>query len=142
MGYQTDFRGQLKFNKQLSLDDHTFLSKLAETRRMTRNVGPEYGVEGEFYVEDNEIGVINSNEPPKTQPGLWLQWVPTEDGMFLEWDGNEKFYNYVEWLEYLIDKVLEPKGYILNGEIEWRGEEWDDIGVINVEDNVVKASGR
>ena len=81
--------------------------------------------------------------PPKTQPGLWCQWVPTEDGFGLEWDGNEKFYYYVEWLEYLINKVFpwiledgdEP--LVLNGEIEWYGEDREDMGKIFVHNNVV-----
>lgn len=144
MGYTTDFTGRLKFNKQLSLDDHTFLTKLSETRRMARNVDEKYGVEGEFYVEDtNDFGqdkndnIIDYNVSPRTQPGLWLQWTPTEDGWYLEWNGAEKFYNYVEWLEYLIEKVLEPRGYVLNGLIEWQGEDSDDIGQITVVDNVV-----
>jgi len=137
MGYSTSFEGQLKFNKQLSLDDHTFLTKLAQTRRMARNVDAKYGVEGEFYVDDETTGVIDYNTPPSTQPGLWLDWEPTEDGWYLEWNESEKFYDYVEWLEYLINKILAPKGYVLNGEITWQGEEPDDIGKIIVKDNKV-----
>ena len=143
MGYSTNLFGILKFNKQLTLDDKTFLEKLANTRRMGRNVDEKYGVEGEFYVDgtDDTYGesanIIDHNTPPKTQPGLWLQWIPTEDGWGLEWDGNEKFYDYVEWLQYLIDKVLGTKGYLLNGEIEWEGEDREDSGKIIVRDSVI-----
>ena len=55
----------------------------------------------------------------------------------LEWDGGEKFYYYIEWLKYLIDKFFQPWGVILNGEIEWTGEDRDDLGKIVVKDNVV-----
>lgn len=149
MGYQTDLYGTLKLNRQLTVDEKNFLEKLATTRRMARNI-EGYGVEGEFYVDDEAHGmglgdptVIEHNTPPKTQPGLWLQWVPTEDGMGIEWDGNEKFYNYVEWLQYLIDSVFpyivkegdEP--LVLNGEIEWEGEESGDLGRIVVKDNII-----
>ena len=144
MGYSTDFDGTLKLNKKLSEEDHKFLTKLAETRRMARKVDAKYGVEGEFYVDgegmfgqDQEDNVIDHNRPPSTQPSLWLQWVPTEDGMGIEWDGGEKFYNYVEWLEYLIEKILEPRGYIMNGEVYWYGEDREDIGIIKVKDNQV-----
>jgi len=144
MGYSTSFDGILKFNKQLTTDDKTFLEKLASTRRMGRNVDEKYGVEGEFYVDDSgldgqgeESNIIGYNTPPETQPGLWLQWIPTEDGWGLEWDGGEKFYAYVEWLEYLIEKILEPKGYILNGEVEWYGEDRDDAGKIVVKNNII-----
>lgn len=145
MGYTTYFAGQFNLNKKLDKETHEFLDKLARTRRMARNVGPEYGVEGEFYVEgkgfmgqDREDNIIDNNRPPSTQPGLWLQWVPTEDGTAIVWDEGEKFYNYVEWIEYLIEKILAPRGYILNGKVDWRGEDFDDLGCIIIENNQVR----
>lgn len=53
------------------------------------------------------------------------------------WDGCEKFYFYIEWLEYLIENFLKPWGYKLNGSVSWRGELFSDIGVITVENNKV-----
>lgn len=147
MGYTTDFEGSFNITPVLSQKDNEFLTKFSETRRMARNVGPEYGIEGEFYVDgdgdrdwswsDPKTNVIDYNKPPSTQPGLWCQWVPTDDGSELVWDGGEKFYNYVEWLQYLIDKILAPRGYTLNGECRWFGEERDDVGVIIVKNNIV-----
>ena len=144
MGYTTDFEGSFNITPVLSQKDNEFLTKFSETRRMARNVGPEYGIEGEFYVDgtgwagqDSDKNVINYNRPPSTQPGLWCQWIPTDDGSELVWNGGEKFYNYVEWLQYLIDKILAPRGYTLNGECQWFGEERDDVGVIIVKNNKV-----
>jgi hypothetical protein len=144
MGYTTDFEGGFNITPVLSQKDNEFLTKFSETRRMARRVGPEYGIEGEFYVDgtgwagqDSDKNVINYNRPPSTQPGLWCQWIPTDDGSELVWNGGEKFYNYVEWLDYLIDKILAPRGYTLNGECQWFGEERDDVGVIIVKNNVV-----
>jgi hypothetical protein len=57
--------------------------------------------------------------------------------MGIEWDCGEKFYNYTEWLVYLIHKVLAPNGYILNGVVEYSGEEMGDVGEIVVVDNRV-----
>lgn len=113
MGYQTDFRGQLDFDKEL---DHEQVSQLKEFNE-TRHGG--------------------NTQPYPGMPGFWCQWVPTEDAKGLEWDGGEKFYEYVEWLEYLIEHFVEPWGLKLNGEIEWRGEEWDDKGTIVVVNNEV-----
>ena len=147
MGYTTEFKGQFKLDKPLSVADLNFLKKFNETRRMARNLPEEYGVQGEFYVDgsgsfgqDREKSVIDYNTPPSTQPGLWCQWVPTEDGEAIEWDGGEKFYNYVEWIKYLIDKILKPRGYVLNGSVRWRGEDFDDDGTIIVEDNEVRTA--
>jgi len=72
------------------------------------------------------------------QPGLWCQWVPTEDGTGIVWDGGEKFYDYVEWLRYLIHRFLAPWGYKLSGEVEWEGEDHDDFGKIVVNKNQVE----
>lgn len=144
MGYTTDFSGSFELNKQLGPKMKEFLTKFNETRRMKRNVSDKYGVEGEFFVggtgsfgQDSTEDIVDYNEPPSTQPGLWCQWTPTQDGMGIEWDGGEKFYNYTEWLVYLITKILEPNGYVLNGVVQWQGEGVGDVGEIFVEDNKV-----
>lgn len=155
MGYTTDFDGAFVLNKKLDSVTHDFLTKLAETRRMKRNAAalqgdPEkygfhtWGAEGEFFVDgggsfgqDRDSSIVDYNMPPRGQPGLWCQWIPTADGMGLVWDQGEKFYNYVQWLEYIIAKVLAPRGYVLNGVVDWQGEESEDFGQIKVEDNTV-----
>lgn len=145
MGYTTDFTGVLKLNKKLTDEDKEFLDKFNNTRRMARDVDAKYGIEGEYYVDgggmmgqDRDDTIIDYNRPPKTQPSLWCQWMPTDDGWGIEWDGGEKFYNYVQWLEYLIANFLAPNGYLLNGTIDWEGEDNEDIGKIVVKDNDVK----
>jgi hypothetical protein len=146
MGYTTDFHGSFKFDKPLDADTLKLMTGLAGTRRMGRKgLGKEFGVEGEFYIDgkghcgqDHEDNIINFNSPPKTQPGLWCQWVPNEAGTELAWDGNEKFYAYVEWLNYLINSILAPRGYKLNGEVSWMGEDYEDQGKIIVKNNKVK----
>jgi hypothetical protein len=144
MGYTTDFEGRFNLNKELSDELDSYLTRFSETRRMARNLPEEYGVEGEFYVDgggfcgqDHEPSVIDHNTPPSTQPGLWCQWVPTQDKMGIEWDGGEKFYDYTKWLKYIIDNFLEPKGYVLNGQVVWSGEEVTDVGVLEIKDNKV-----
>jgi hypothetical protein len=116
MGYTTNFDGVFKFNKPLDKTMIDFLIKFSETRHCSEE---------------------NHNKPPLGQPGLWCQWTPSSDGTQLVWDGGEKFYNYIEWLEYLIDNVLTPKGYKLTGDVRWRGEDFDDIGVISVKDSKI-----
>jgi hypothetical protein len=108
-----------------------------------------YGVNGEYYVGDNEkLGVYDYNCAPGQkeifgkvnkdgQPGLWCKWCINEDGE-LEWDGNEKFYDYVEWLQYLINHFFNEWGVLLNGEILWEGEDSNDRGKIVVTNSVVE----
>jgi hypothetical protein len=156
MGYTTDFTGE--FNVSPPIKDDNILQRLkilSETRRMKRdsnkiakklNISLEeciakYGIDGEFYgISDFLVAdetVINHNSPPQTQPGLWCQWTYNIDKNTVEWDGGEKFYHYVDWLEYLIEKVFEPNGYKLNGEVKWCGESGYDEGTINVNNNFI-----
>lgn len=160
MGYTTEFNGTLKFNKPVTDELKAYINAFSDTRRMQRNnekikeLFPNWkqrcfhgnlGQDGEYFVggtgmcgQDRDDSIMQYNYPARTQPGLWCQWAINDDGE-LEWDGAEKFYNYVEWLEYLIDNFFIPDNYVLNGDIEWQGEDSEDFGIIHVVDNVVKA---
>lgn len=159
MGYTTDFYGGLSFNKPVAPWLMDYINKFSDSRRMKRDpekikeVYPNWGdlcfngdlgedgeyfigSKGDYYSQNPDTSVVDYNSPPAEQPGLWCQWIVNEDG-FLVWDGGEKFYSYEEWLEYLIEHFFEPLGYVLNGDIEWQGESFDDFGTIHVVDNVV-----
>lgn len=158
MGYTTSFRGHLKISPALSADQVAYIQKLNDTRRMQRDpekinlpdpvrekVGLPLGVDGEFFVgaqgfagQDHDASIINYNNPPSTQPGLWVQWTVSDDGKKLMWDGGEKFYEYIAWLEYLNDNLFKPWGKALNGKISWSGEDSTDKGVILVNNNHIK----
>ena len=159
MGYTTYFEGELEIKGRMSREFVEYINRFSNTRRMKRDIDKiklvypnwkelcfngELGVEGEYlaiiseqFGQEEEASIENFNYPPSTQPGLWCQWVVTEDGEYLEWDGGEKFYNYVEWLEYLIENFFRPMDYVLNGDITWQGEDYDDFGTIHVVNNVV-----
>ena len=160
MGYTTNFHGEFKLDRPLTEAHKAFLTKFNETRRMGRDaskterrpdpvrlavdlpVGPDgaYFVgEGGFAGQDAGPDVLDSNRSSGGQPGLWCQWTPNEGGTSIVWDEGEKFYDYTEWLAYLIDNFLEPWGYKLNGVVEWSGEEDGDIGRIHVKDNMISA---
>ena len=79
--------------------------------------------------------MVDDSEPPAGQPGLWCNWVPTADGTGIEWNGREKFYRYEAWLFYLITHLLKPWGYVLQGQVTWRGQDRRDVGTIHVAHN-------
>lgn len=158
MGYTTTFSGEFNLDKPLTLAQVNYLKAFASTRRMKRDAleagkmadpvreaaGLPIGIQGGYFVGSSENfgqshtpNILDYNAPPKGQPGLWCQWVPTDGGRTIEWDGGEKFYDYVEWLEYLIKNFLKPWGYKLSGEVTWQGEEPSDIGKIVVKNNKV-----
>lgn len=158
MGYTTDFWGEFKVEPALKPEHAAYLKKFNETRRMKRNADEAekladpvreaaclpIGPEGSFFVgglgwagQDEDPSIVEYNDPPVGQPGLWCQWQSNEDGTAIEWDGGEKFYYYTEWLEYIIENFLYPWGYVLNGEVQWQGEESDDMGKLVVKNNEV-----
>ena len=144
MGYTTEFEGSIRVEPPLSAEEVSYLVKFSDTRRMNRRNGP-------YYVEDdawNSKDIINSNSPPDGQPGLWCQWIPTEDGEAIEWNGSEKFYDSAQWMKYLIEHFIgsEPKarkeldfltGHVCNGEIRAQGEDPNDRWKLIVKDNKV-----
>jgi hypothetical protein len=74
--------------------------------------------------------------PPNLGSGAtWL--VDAEDRRSIRWDGSEKFHSYVAWLKYIVNRVLVPRGYVMEGRVEWQGEDPKDRGEIRVEGNRV-----
>jgi hypothetical protein len=144
MGYTTDFEGSMTITPALEPQQVAFINALMETRRMARNVDESiYGDQGEFYIgkgnggQDNELNIADYNHAPRTQPGLWCNWVISEDGTELAWDGGEKFYDYTEWIEYMITKIFMPLDRKLEGEIMYSGEDCSDAGKIVARDNKI-----
>jgi hypothetical protein len=90
--------------------------------------------------EDFQTYIERENEQIKSglcQPSLWCQWTVDDEGYYLIWDNGEKFYNYVEWLKYLINHFFSKWGVILNGKVQYQGEENGDVGIIVVKNNEV-----
>ena len=113
MGYTTEFRGNFDITPPLTAEQVQTLTEFAETRHEPSPLGKHWA--------------------------HYCQWEPSADGTVLRWDGGEKFYYYIEWLEYLITAFFIPWGCKLNGIVRWRGEEFDDMGQITVTDNLVEA---
>ena len=159
MGYNTCFEGSINIDKPVDEETKKLLHGLNTTRRMKRNVNKLaellnisvencielYGDQGQLYFNnDGEMGqsitkdIVNYNDPPTSQPGLWCNWRLNEQNNTIEWDEGDKFYDFIEWMEYLV-KILSNRGYILNGQISWEGEDCDDTGTITVENHKVSS---
>lgn len=110
MGYQTHFDGAFKLDKPLTAKQVNTLRAFASDRHEG----------GDF-------------------PGYYCQWVASADGDAIIWNEDDSFRDYVQWLEYLIAKFIKPWGRLLNGVVDWEGEEPGDLGKIHVKDNVVRA---
>lgn len=159
MGYTTDFTGSVAVEPALNPEEVSYLKDFAGSRRMTRTRGPLYAHPGADFGQSETADVI-VDAPDAGQPGLWCQWVPTDDGTEIEWDGNEKFYESPEWMKWLIQNLLAPSArefvtfhlsedprlaaftfdHVVNGVIEAQGESPDDRWNLLVVDNVVAVS--
>lgn len=111
MGYTTRFTGCIKLSRPLTF---------AEAKTLLA------------YAHDSE-------QAPKPNPGGYLQWVPSTTLDAIGWDGNEKFYDYVEWLAWVCT-WLKAAGIKSDGVIFWSGETVRDVGTITVVDGAVSAS--
>lgn len=81
--------------------------------------------------------VVNCDCPPVNQPGFKCNWI-MPDRTTLQWNGSEKFVDYIEWLEYVIEHFFKPSGYVLNGVVFWQGDDFNDSGAITVRDNCIE----
>lgn len=114
MGYTTEFKGAFATNKKMPA---TLVKKLRE------------------FSDERHGG---DTQPFAGFPGFWCDWVPTPDAKGIQWSGAEKFYNYEAWLQLIMDRFLTPAGITLTGTVRYRGEDFDDIGTLTIENGQVK----
>lgn len=108
MGYNTDFVGSFELDAPLTKEQVAAINDI------------------------NEEVPTGLPEPPDS----WCDWVVYDNQ--IEWNGSEKSYQYVEWIQYLVKHFVIPWGRTLNGEVEWFGEEPKDLGKIVIKDNIVQ----
>jgi hypothetical protein len=110
MGHGTRFTGQFNLDKTLTLEQYNILKDFANADHR------------------NETGV----------PGNYCGWEPTRDGKaIVRAEHDFSFYDYDDWLKYLIVRFFEPWEYTLNGSVRWQGEETGDTGTLACEGNRV-----
>lgn len=88
--------------------------------------------------------ILEFNDDPDCIPGdhpagSYMQWVPSQSLDAIGWDGEEKFYDYTKWLQWLC-KWLSEIGVETNGEMIWSGEDASDSGVITVRNGAVSTT--
>ena len=158
MGYTTYFEGGFSFNKKISNRLKDYINGFANTRHMlynTEKIKKDYefyriftydgnlgengclindtkrlldGFKSEYVLDYNNNGVC---------PSLWAQWIVSDDGTELVWDGGEKFYEYDKWLVFYINNFFKKEDIILNGVSYYFGEDSQDAGFLIVDNNKV-----
>jgi hypothetical protein len=157
MSYNIKLLGRFGFSRQLTEAEYEYLNAFARSARVARDesrasalpdplrfaVGLPIGPQGGHYVGGASIenwtsdgSVVNANAPPRDQPNLRCQWIPTQDRNGIEWDRGPAFYEWVEWLEYLVAHFFVPWGIKVNGTVKMVGEN-EEEGNLYVVDNKV-----
>jgi hypothetical protein len=116
MGYTTKFDGWLRFNKTPSADALEQWREAINTSTHDRRI--------------------------KGMPSSYCQWEffkKATSECFLKWDGEEKFYDYINWLDWLLKNIFLPNELSLSGTTLWQGEDVGDVGLITVIDGKVHA---
>jgi hypothetical protein len=111
MGYTTEFDGAIQLGRKLTMSEARELLEIAEGGRDSKAV---------------------------TGIDAYFQWVPADTLQHIVWDQNEKFYQYIEQLQWLC-RWLGERNISANGLMYWHGEESSDTGTINVVANEVAA---
>jgi hypothetical protein len=113
---------------------------MGNTTVITGKLKSNKRIEGQAYDR-----IMNLHQNPETPYSLkdqitWnglCQWIVSSDRLGIEWDQEEKFKSYIEWLELIIKYALDPFGYVLSGKLLCVGAEKGDIGSISVQNNEV-----
>tara|TARA_R100001463_G_scaffold15141_7_gene39623 strand:- start:12571 stop:13122 length:552 start_codon:yes stop_codon:yes gene_type:complete len=121
MGYTTNFTGLMALSRRLTQDE------LDEYNQVWLN--DRHDTTGE-YSGDYRGGLEKA-------PSIYNKWEIIDDvehGITdihcLAWNGGQKFYQYVNWLKFIVSDFLQPKGIYLKGKIRFSGEDVEDAGVI------------
>ena len=118
MGYTTEFEGSFEINGELSDEHDAIIRNFIQTH-------------------NNKIWDPKCRkECDPAAPKSACKWM-IQDKCEIFWSGEEKFYDYVEWIEFLIQKFFIPWGYVVSGQVQWKGEEFRDVGEIGIENNIV-----
>jgi hypothetical protein len=116
MGYTTEFDGEVTVTPPLPRATVLEVNAFAEKR----HGGDTYGTE--------DPGM----------PGFWCNWVASEDGTSIYWNGAEKFYSAAEWMQIVVDRFVKPAGCVAEGTIFAQGEESGDRWALVVQGNRVE----
>jgi len=124
MGYCVYYSGEVEITPPLTEEDAGIV-RAAVNREQTEATRAIFAA------------IAASGEPDL--PGhAGLLEVSEDRGYILPEEGESRHGVYL-WLHLLLEHFLTPRGYVLNGEITWDGEDPDDLGCIYVKDNQIEA---
>eukprot|EP00727_Mastigamoeba_balamuthi_P004863 m51a1_g14375 putative leucine rich repeat protein (807) ;mRNA; f:266526-270914 len=165
MGYDTNVCGVLALSLLPSVGDpeaaigaaFCALDQLSQRRMICTDVGAREGdwdaILGELATPSDwhdqpqgSLLCLDNNVAPLMQPSLncdvHMQFSPLggSRSQFLYIESGRPYHCWA-WLQYVINRVLEPLGVVANGQFVYQGEWLKDRGRVVVRDNVVTCLG-
>ena len=110
MGYTTEFAGRISIQPELTPEQQKTINDFCEERH-GGNMDVHAGM-----------------------PGFWCDYET--DGKTIGWNGSEKSYHMLEWMQLLIKRFFSKWGCILNGSLQAQGEDPSDEWSLVVRDNI------
>lgn len=159
MSYETKIQGQFALYHPLEPNQTLYLQTFSNTRRMKRkasiarnmpdpiriNAKISLGKDAQFFTggiglhgQDKDPSIINFNQPPASQPGLWCPWTIFSDNQTIIPIHTKTPYEFNSWLHFIIENFVKRWNNTLNGSIIWQGEKIEDRGKTIVKDNVIQ----
>lgn len=134
-------KGHLTANQPIPQQVVQLINALGSSERLARDVskvGVQFGIEGEFYTQDETDTALTPVRPPSSQPSTVLDWYVSEDGKHLHHRNDADTLLHVDkWLHYLIVRVLQPNGILVTGEMAFE-QQGEDVIKLTVHANKVE----
>jgi hypothetical protein len=120
MGYDVDYNGEVEVTPALAENDAVILRAVVN-REQTDETRPIFAA-------------IAASAEPDLPGHEGLLEVSEDRSRILPEDGESR-HGVRMWLRLLLEHFLVPRGYVLNGEIWWEGQDPDDRGCIFIKDD-------
>jgi hypothetical protein len=120
MGYDVYYNGEVEVAPPLSEDDAVIMRAFVNREQTdeTRAI----------------FAAIAAGAEPDLPGHEGLLEVSEERSCILPEEGESR-HGVRMWLRLLLEHFLVPRGYVLNGEVRWEGQDPDDRGCIVIKDN-------
>jgi hypothetical protein len=120
MGYSVYYSGEVEITPSLTEDDARTIRAFVNLEQ-TDETRPLFAA------------IAASSEPDL--PGYASLLTVSEERDAILPEEGESRHGLRLWLKLLIEHFLDPRGYVLNGEVEWDGEDIEDRGRLFIKDN-------
>lgn len=127
MGYETCMNGSLKVTPPMTADDFGAFQKLAAYYTPKDADSAVQSLRDQMSGTNAEIDLLLGGDDTDAS-------VPHE----LNIAGRDYNWHFQEGLDFVIENFFAPRGYVVNGELDWDGDDPGDSGTVYVKDNKVE----